>query len=179
MFFLIMSTFQLNELPKEERIKLISEFYDAISCIKSREEVRSVFRDLLTPNEIAKLSRRIQIAILLKKGFVYEEITEALGAGKDTVRRVKRSIDTHGEGYDLLFKRLKKLRKRQSKTRKNKVPPQALTLEWIRKRYPAYFGIFNLVDALLAEKSESNSITYAEGKMKNKNKKDNSRPNQS
>lgn len=170
-FYSFMSTFQLNELPKEKRIKLIAEFYDAMNCMRNREETKQVLRDLLNPNEIAMLARRIQIAVLLEKGFQHREVAEVMDAGLNTVTRVKKSKQRHGEGYKLLFKRLRKLRKRQAKKRgkKRKVPADFGTFQWFKNVYPAYFSLFNLIDALAEDVPlQDDYITYKEQEAKNR-----------
>ena len=103
-----MAKFYLNQLPEKERTKLIGKFYDAINCLKTREEVRSFFRDLLSPDEIAMLVRRIEVARFLRKGITYEEIRAKLGVGKDKVTNVQKSLSRHGEGYNLMIERLEK-----------------------------------------------------------------------
>lgn len=114
-----MGKFYLNKLPKNQRIRIISEFYDAVSCIKNRDEARLFFRDLLSPDEIAMLVRRIEVALLLRAGFTYRDIEETLGVGMDKIVSVQQSLQRHGEGYKLIIKKLRKiLRKREKKTRK-------------------------------------------------------------
>ena len=73
-----MTTFHLNELPKQKRIQMIAEFYDVIDSLKDRNEVRLFFKSLLTADEIATLMRRIEIAVLLSTGFTYENIMDLL-----------------------------------------------------------------------------------------------------
>ena len=68
----IMATFHLDSLPKSKRIQMIGEFYDVISSLKDRSEVRFFFKDLLTPDEIANLMRRVEIAVLLSAHFTYD-----------------------------------------------------------------------------------------------------------
>ena len=66
-----MPVFHLNDLPKEKRIQMIGEFYDTIDSLKDRVEVRSFFKSLLTPEEIATLMRRIEIAVLLSAKYKF------------------------------------------------------------------------------------------------------------
>jgi TrpR-related protein YerC/YecD len=145
-----MGKFYLNKIPKGKRIKLIAEFYDAVNCLKNRDEIRLFFRDLLSPDEIAMLSRRIEVALLLKAGFTYREIGEALGVGADKILNVQRSLNVHGEGYDLVLKRLRKvLRKREKKKEKIIKEKTSLSpLAELKRRYPGYFLLVNLFDAL-------------------------------
>jgi len=93
-----MAKFYLNNLPKEQRIKMIAEFYDTIDCLSKRDEVRLFFRDLLSPDEIAMLVRRIEVAILLLAGFTIREVVDVLKVGADKVLRVRRSLGRHGGG---------------------------------------------------------------------------------
>jgi TrpR-related protein YerC/YecD len=78
-----MGRFHLNKLPKEKRIQMIVEFYDVIASLKNREEIRLFFKDLLTPDEIATLMRRIEVATLLIAGYTYDQISNILGVGRE------------------------------------------------------------------------------------------------
>lgn len=145
-----MGKFYLNKVPKEKRIKLIAEFYDAVSCLKNREEVRLFFRDLLSPDEIAMLSRRIEVALLLRAGFTYREIGKALGVGADKILNVQRSLSIHGEGYGLVLKRLRKVLRRREK-KKERIDKERISLSPLtdlKKKYSGYFLLANLFDEL-------------------------------
>lgn len=129
---------------------MIAEFYDAVSCLKNREEARLFFKDLLSPDEIAMLVRRVEVALLLSAGFSYREIEEALGVGVDKITGVQRSMQRSGEGYKLVIKRLRKiLRDREKKrARKEKEMSSLSPLGSLKKRYPGHFLLFNLIDEL-------------------------------
>lgn len=144
-----MAKFYLNRLPEGERIKLIAEFYDAVNCLKKREEARLFFRDLLSPDEIAMLIRRVKVAFLLRAGFTYREIGEALKVGVDKIINVQKSLERHGEGYDIVLKRVRKiLRKREKLGRKIEKDQISPFPEWryLKRKYPLYFLLSNLVD---------------------------------
>ena len=112
-----MVRFDINRVDKSYRIAIIGEFYDAISCLKNRADTKIFFRDLLMPNEIAMLHRRIQVAIMLNEKHTFDEIIQKLGVGSTTIRNVKKSLERHGEGYDLIIKRFQKLQDKKDEKR--------------------------------------------------------------
>lgn len=147
-----MSYFKLNRLPKEKRIRMIGEFYDAINSLKNREEVREFFKDLLTPNELGNLMSRIEIALLLSLGFTYDEIYKFLSVGKDKILNVARKLE-RGKGYKIVIQRLiEKRKKRKIKEIKSQLKlsrkSKPFNIEYLKKKYPLYFLISNLVDEL-------------------------------
>jgi TrpR-related protein YerC/YecD len=142
-----MGTFNLNNLPKEKRIQMIGEFYDTINSLKDRNEVRLFFKDLLTPNEIAMLMRRLEIAVLLEAGFTYNEIIELLGTSRGKVSNIHKVLSVDGSGYKIVIKRLLENRKaRIKKIEKEKLDP--LTFKAVIKKYPDRFLFFDLIDEL-------------------------------
>jgi len=153
-----MSTFHLNDLPKEKRIQMIGEFYDTIDSLKDRNEVRLFFKSLLTADEIANLMRRIEIAVLLSANFKYEEITEILGAGNDKISNVQKCLLQDDSGYKIIIKRLienrKQRLKRIKKENKGILSPFAI----VKKKYARHFLLPNLLDAAI-EKIEENDKT--------------------
>ena len=96
---------------------MIGEFYDMISCLKNRDEAAVFFRDLLFPDEMAMFHRRIQIAIMLKENMTFGEISSQLKVGSSTIANVKKSLERHGEGYDLIIKRFQKLQDKKNEKR--------------------------------------------------------------
>jgi len=145
--------FSLNKLPKKERIRLIGEFYDIISSLKDRKEVRLFLNDLLNPNEIGNLVRRIDVAILLILGFSYEEIVNLLGVSKAKITNVQKVLERKGDGYRSAIKRiLEKRKKRKIKIimRNRKVLRrwEKPSIESIKKRYPLHFLFWNILDEL-------------------------------
>src|SRR3989338_8673037 len=107
-----MTTFHLNNLPKEKRIQMIGEFYDTITHLKDRSEVRLFFKSLLSADEIATLMRRIEIAVLLSAKFTNNEIANLIGAGKSKITSVRKSFLQDDSGYKIIVKKLINDRKR-------------------------------------------------------------------
>lgn len=143
-----MARFRLQKLPKDKRIQMVGEFYDVIDSLKNRGEVSSFFRDLLTPDEIAALMRRIEVAVLLVAGFTYDQIEELLGVGRGKITNVQKSLTRHGEGYKMVIRRLLELRKRRLKMAKKREKIAMSSFEQLKQRYPLHFLLFHLVDAV-------------------------------
>jgi TrpR-related protein YerC/YecD len=84
--------------------------YDALLCLKTREEVDAFLADLCTPSELRAFAERWAVARLLDKQLQsYREIGLEAGASPTTVVRVARFLkDMDNQGYRLVLDRLKK-----------------------------------------------------------------------
>jgi len=156
-----MGTFHLNDLPKKKRIQMIGEFYDMIGSLKNRAEVRLFLKDLLMPDEIATLMRRIEVAVLLNAGFTYAQISQILRVGKGKITNVQKTLLKEGDGYKMIIKRLLENRKKRLEKiiKKNKI--QRFSFEKLKKQYPLHFLLPNLFNKI-AEKLEEGSIDEKE-----------------
>lgn len=156
-----MGVFHLNDLPKEKRIQMIGEFYDIIDSLKNRAEVRLFFKDLLMPDEIATLMRRIEVAVFLNAGFTYKQISQILGVGKGKITNVQKVLTREGNGYKIIIKRLLENRKRRLEkvAKENKI--QRSSFEKLKKQYPLHFLLPNLFDKIV-EKLEGGPVDEKE-----------------
>lgn len=145
-----MAKFSLGKLPKQQRIQLIGEFYDVVASLKSREEVRAFFRDLLNPNEIAMLMRRVEIAALLCGGFTYEEIGKLTGVGKGTINAVQKKLlrEEKVGGYRKVVERLLEQRKKNIQYQQKKQRLRESSFGQLKKDYPLHFLFFNILDEI-------------------------------
>lgn len=152
-----MATFHLNSLPKEKRIQMIGEFYDVINSLKGREEVRFFFKSLLTPEEIAMLMRRVEIAVLLSGKFKYEDIAEILNVSYSKISAVQRALQQDDNGYKIIVKRLIEERKSRLKRIRKKEKDAANTSPFsaIKRRSAAGRILPDLLDTVI-EKFEDN-----------------------
>ena len=80
--------------------------FDAILCLKDRNECYSFFDDLCTVNELNSMSQRLEVAAMLKNHCTYLEIAEKPGASPATISRVNRSLNYGNDGYDIAFGRM-------------------------------------------------------------------------
>ena len=82
------------------------DMYKAILTLNTVEECINFFDDLCTVTELQALEQRYQVAALLDKGFIYNDILEQTGASSATISRVNRSLQYGAGGYSVAFERL-------------------------------------------------------------------------
>lgn len=82
------------------------DMYRAILKLETIEECMSFFDDLCTVNELQSMEQRFQVAVLLDKGLIYNDILKQTGASSATISRVNRSLQYGNNGYEVVFKRL-------------------------------------------------------------------------
>ena len=95
-------------MNKKIKTPAVDFLFDAILCLKTREECYGFFEDLCTVNELLSLSQRFEVAAMLKEKKSYLEIAEKTGASTATISRVNRSLNYGNDGYDLVFDRMEK-----------------------------------------------------------------------
>lgn len=74
------------------------ELFKAILSLKSEEECAAFFDDLLTYNELASMTQRLNAAKLLIEGKTYEQIIAQTGISSATLSRVSKCV-RFGTGY--------------------------------------------------------------------------------
>jgi len=79
--------------------------YQAILTLKTQEEVFNFFQDLCTITELRAMEQRFEVAVLLNKGMIYNDILEKTGASSATISRVNRSLAFGHGGYQVFFER--------------------------------------------------------------------------
>ena len=95
-------------MNKKIKTEAVDHLFDAVLCLKNREECYSFFEDLCTVNELLSLSQRFEVASMLKSGKTYMEIAEKTGASTATISRVNRSLNYGNDGYEMIFSRINK-----------------------------------------------------------------------
>ena len=86
----------------------MTELFEAMRSLKSRQELEIFMRDLCTLGELEAMAHRWEVARLVHKGLPYTEIAEKTGASTATVTRVAHWLN-HGEGgYRLALDRAKR-----------------------------------------------------------------------
>ena len=94
-------------MNKRNRKPRNRDMYRAILTLKTEEELMAFFDDLCTVSELQAMEQRFQVAVLLNKGLIYNDILEQTGASSATISRVNRSLQYGSDGYAVAFERLK------------------------------------------------------------------------
>jgi uncharacterized protein YerC len=114
----------------EERVNEI--FINYLAELNTRPAIKEFIQSLLTHTEQIMIAKRLAIALLLTKGFNYQEIDDTLKVSKSTVSGVDKELQSGATGY---IKAVKKIMKDEKLERMwNKL--EELSLEFsLPKRY--------------------------------------------
>lgn len=93
----------MNLPVKEESDAL----YRAILSLNDIDECRRFFHDLCTMAELRAMSQRIEVALMLDEGCIYDEILKRTGASSATISRVNRALQYGEDGYKAVLPRIK------------------------------------------------------------------------
>lgn len=85
-----MARFSDQRVPHPIQDEIWDEFCELVANLKTHDEVRRFFKDLLNRQERLMLVRRLQIAKLLTMKATYDQIVDILRAGKSTIARTQR-----------------------------------------------------------------------------------------
>ncbi|MFH1565190.1 MAG: Trp family transcriptional regulator [bacterium] len=137
-----------RRITNTDRMKYLDLLWTSIATLKSRDEVKNFFKDLLSESESIMLSRRIMIAKYLLEGLTYDEIKVRLKVGDGNIAKIHDWLVSGLGGYE---KAIKEFNETLDKRGVNKIPSSPLSFDWLRKKYPLHFLLFNL---FLDEKSK-------------------------
>lgn len=80
--------------------------YETILTLKDLDECYRFFQDLCTVSELRAMEQRFDVAVLLEKGMIYNDILDRTGASSATISRVNRSLNySSAGGYKQVFAR--------------------------------------------------------------------------
>lgn len=111
-----MGKVQTKNIDKNERYKIIGDFYEIVTNLKTKNEVIGFFMGLLTPSEALMFARRIQIAQMLLDNKSYDEIRKELKVGLSTVASVSNWL--YGEN-DAFRKKVEEHKNNKIRTEEN------------------------------------------------------------
>ena len=94
-------------MNKKIQTAAVDHLFEAILCLKNKEECYGFFEDLCTIQELKAISQRLVVAKMLSEKCVYTDIVNATGASTATISRVNRSLQYGCDGYDKIFERIK------------------------------------------------------------------------
>ena len=77
----------------------IDRLYQAILLLETKEECGQFLEDLCTIMELQDMAQRLEVALLLKEGKSYQEISASTGVSAATISRVSRCLNYGSGGY--------------------------------------------------------------------------------
>lgn len=78
--------------------EMIEQFYELLVNLNTKEECSVLMEDLLTKQELSKLSQRVEAARLLLAGNTYEQVIKQTNISSATLSRVSNCCK-YGRGY--------------------------------------------------------------------------------
>ena len=86
--------------------KTTEDLFKVVLKLKTRNEVKRFFRDLLTEPEIIEFGKRWRAAQMLNQKIPYSQIEKETGLSSTTVARVSKWLNGKVGGYRLMLQRL-------------------------------------------------------------------------
>ena len=93
---------------QKETHNQINLLFEAILSLETMEECHAFFQDLCTVAELRAMAQRLEVAQLLDRGLIYNDILQRTGASSATISRVNRALQYGADGYKTVLPRLTK-----------------------------------------------------------------------
>lgn len=141
------------KLSKKERQELLVALCEALATVKKRDEAAQFLTDLLSPQELEMLAKRLAIAKYLIAGKTYDFIRGILRVSHNTIARVNAWLTLSGSGFRLVIERTRsKSQKDLGKELEEKYDPYS----WhnIKRRYSIYFWPQILIGEIIKKSDE-------------------------
>ena len=151
---MVMAKFsRIPKLSKKERQNLLIALCEALTSIRKKEEAAQFLADLLSPQELEMLAKRLEIAKLLIDGDTYDTICGKLKVSHNTIARVNAWLTLSGGGFRLVIERTRsKGKKIYEHTFEEKYDPQS----WynIKRRYSLHFLPELIIEEIIKRSDE-------------------------
>lgn len=93
-----MSQVSRRVLDKELKDYIFNNFVKTIAKLKEPPEIQNFLDDLLSPIEKTMLIKRLAIAVMLTKGYTYEQIDHTLKVSRPTIKNISISLKYNQKG---------------------------------------------------------------------------------
>ena len=137
---------QVRKLTGDDRMKYLDLLWTSIAELKTREEVKNFFKDLLSETEAVMLSRRIMIAKYLIEDKDYNEIAKLMSVSSVTIAKVHRWLASGFGGYETAIKKFNKAVMNRPRQNHGQKIAEPYTFAWLKKKYPLHFLLFNIIE---------------------------------
>lgn len=80
--------------------------YESLLRLQDADECRRFLQDLCTVTELKAMEQRLEVAMCLREGMIYQDILARTGASSATISRVNRCLQYGADGYQTVLPRL-------------------------------------------------------------------------
>ena len=80
--------------------------YESLLRLQDAHECRRFLQDLCTVTELRAMEQRLEVAMYLREGMIYQDILARTGASSATISRVNRCLQYGADGYQTVLPRL-------------------------------------------------------------------------
>lgn len=144
-----------KSISPQEKEKYLDLLWTSILTLKTKEEVKNFFKDLLSEQETIMIARRILIAKELLQGKGYDQIREEHRVGKSTIASVQHWLMHGFGGFEKTSKEIKKSAKQnRGRGKKHYEYADPFSIKGLKKRYPLHFFLLNLADHIEDRKTK-------------------------
>jgi len=119
-----MTKLSRRKLDSKDFGHYINNLWSVFTLLDSKEQVRSLFRDLITHTEYKMFAKRLEIAKRLIEGQTYGEISEALKVAPNTIAVINNTLERDGSGLRIAYEKLNYLEKAFQNKRKKHIFPR-------------------------------------------------------
>ena len=109
----------------------VNNLWSAFTLLESKQQIRLLFKDLLTPTEYTMLTKRLEIARRLLNNNSYEIISREVSVANNTICNVSKILTVNGDGLRLAHKQLSNLERKLQK--QNQTMIKNLENPWLKK----------------------------------------------
>lgn len=141
---------RVPKLSKKERQNLLLELCEALTSIKKKQEAAQFLADLLSPQELEMLAKRLEIAKQLIYGETYQGIKNKLKVSFTTISRINSWLTLSGQGFRLVVERTQKRGKKiyEHSLEEQLDPSSSYNF---KRRYSMYFLPEILIEEILKQ----------------------------
>jgi len=99
---------QVSRFPlyKDVEKRMFEIFQKVIASLQNNSEIEEFLHEFLSPVEKIMLAKRLSIAVLLEKGYNYEQIKGILRVTPTTIANVNTQIKYAGKGYKRIIENI-------------------------------------------------------------------------
>lgn len=132
---------QVSKYPiaREVEERIFEIFSKTVADLRDRNEIEEFLCDFLSPVEKIMLAKRLSIAVLLSRGYGYNDIRKVLRVSPPTIAQVAISLKYAGKGYKRVVDKLLKEEKMEDFWQKiedviaDLIPPKGHNWSYWRK----------------------------------------------